>query len=546
MPPSFPLYPWPSRTHRSSSASARLRAPLSAAVVGTLAVVAGCMFFPTTQTRIIVAHTPAGDRAFHEEGRTMPMNHWDLETGGAGLKRGFFVVKSEFEWRSLWPNTEADKIPILPQDLDLSKEMLLVATPPEPTVLAAEVKEVVDTEVGKVHVYLAETTPGQDCPAGEKDVDAKNYDLTRVRRVDHKDVIVHIDSLPRPPCGDPPKVVIRCRANGSTSAYEEKLTVGPSAAIGCVAQDVKSLRPIFDLTWTFASLPSATFAKLLVSQGAHGASFVTDVFGTYKLALEVTDDLQRKGTAAAEISVAPPNDSLVLQFVWTKFDPSDDPTTFPRIELHALGINPPDPPKKGLPKPLAPIKWGTVPDCALESDKSPPAWCTTRAVGPTTIMTIDPSAAKDFAVALHYTDERFPGQPIACVRSYRNGTLQAELCDPQARKEGWWEAGTLDSVSGKTPEGLAQDKAAAAAAARAAEAKAAEIVAAAKAAEAARAAALADAGAGEGGMRSPSSSPEGGAGIMVPTSAGATGAPSVGRPDGGAPPTLASKADAGK
>jgi hypothetical protein len=502
------------------------------------------MFFPTTQTKIIVAHTPAGDRAFHEEGRTMPMNHWDLDNGAVGLKRGFFVVKSEFEWRSLWPNTEAEKIPILPQDLDLSKEMLIVTTPPEPDVLAAEVKEVVDTEVGKVHVYVAETTPGQDCPPGEKDVDSKNYDLTRVRRVDHKDVVIHVDSLPRPPCGEPPKVAIRCRANGGASAYEEKLTVGPSAAIGCVAQDVKSLRPIFDLTWTFASLPSATFAKLLVSQGAHGASFVTDVFGTYKLALEVTDDLQRKGTASAEVSVAPPNDSLVLQFVWTKFDPSDDPTTFPRIELHVLGINPPDPPKKGPPKPTPPIKWGTVADCALETDKTPPAWCTTKAVGPTTVMTIDPSAAKDFAVALHYTDERFPGQPIACVRSYRNGTLQAELCDPTPRKEGWWEAGTIDAVSGKTPEGLAQDKAAAAAAARAAEAKAAEVVAAAKAAEAARAAALADGGAGEAGVHA-TPSPEGGASAPAPGAVSEAGAPAAVRPAVGAPATAA-KPDGGK
>src|ERR1700726_4502580 len=91
-------------------------------VAPALVVLAGCMFFPTNETRIVVAHTPVGDRAFHEEGRTMPMNHWDLESGANGLKRGFFVVKTEFEWRSLWPSTEADKIPILPQDLDLSKE----------------------------------------------------------------------------------------------------------------------------------------------------------------------------------------------------------------------------------------------------------------------------------------------------------------------------------------------------------------------------------------------------------------------------------------
>jgi hypothetical protein len=514
----------------SPARARRALRPLFVAALGF----AGCMLFPTSQTKIVVVHTPAGDRAFHEEGRTMSMNHWELDNTPSGLKKGFYVVKNEFEWRALWPGVEADKIPVLPQELDFSKEMLLVTTPLEKDVLATEVKEVVDTEVGKVHVYVAETTPGQDCPPGEKDVDSKNYDLTRVRRVDRKDVVEHIDAIPRPPCGDPPKVIVRCRANGAAAAYEDKMTVGPSAAVGCIAEDLKSLRPIFDLTWSFASLPSATFAKLLVSQGAHGASFVTDVFGTYKLALEVTDDLQRKGTAVAEVNVVPPADALVLQFVWTKFDPSDDPTTFPRIEMHVLGINPPEPPKKGLPKPLPPIKWGAVPDCALESDKPPPPWCSTKAVGPTTIVTVDPSAAKQFAVALHYTDERFPGQPIACVRAYRNGTMQAELCDPTPRKEGWWDAGTLDAASGKTPEGLAQDKAAALAAANAAAAKAAEILAAAKAEEAAKAAKAAQQADGgtEGGAR------EGGAALPVSEGGAAS--------EAGAASAMTNKADAAK
>jgi len=413
----------------------------------------------------------------------MPTRHWELDNGPTGLNKGFTVVKSEFEWRSMWPTTDADKIPILPQDVDFSLEMLLVVVPPEKDALAAEVKEVVEGPNGNLHVYVSEQVPGLDCPAGERDVDAKEYDLARIRRVDGKEVTFHIDAEPRPPCGDPPKAIIHCRVNGTTTPFEEKLVVSPSTPVACVAEDTKSVRPVFDLTWGFQSLPSATFAKMAVAQGGKGASFVTDVFGTYKVSLEVTDDLQRKGTATADIEVAPPVDSLMLQFVWTKFDPSDDPSTFPRIELHVLGESPPEPPKKGLPKPPPPIKWGTVPDCTLDADKPPPAWCTVKAVGPTTLMTLDPASAKQYALALHYTDERFPGQPVACIRSYRNGIMQAELCDPQPRKEGWWEAGTIDTVSGKTPEGLLQEKAAAAAAAAAAVAKAAAVVAAAKAAE---------------------------------------------------------------
>jgi hypothetical protein len=192
---------------------------------------------------------------------------------------------------------------------------------------------------------------------------------------------------------------------------------------------------------------------------------------------------------------------------------------------------------------LPPIKWGSVPDCALESDKPVPPWCTTKASGPTTIMTIDPSAAKQFAVALHYTDERFPGQPVACVRAYRYGQMQAELCDPQPRKEGWWDAGTLDALSGKTPEGLAQEKAAQAAAQAAAQNKAAAMVAAAKAADGGSpesgAGGSPDAGAArgrEGGA--PAATGEGGAPFAM------TAAPAV--PEAGVGTASAAKTDGGR
>ena len=80
----------------------------------------------------------------------MSLNHWDLDQGAAGLKKGFFVVKTEFEWRSLWPQTEADKIPALAAGFDLKKEMLLVSTPGEPDILSVELHEAIDTDQGKI------------------------------------------------------------------------------------------------------------------------------------------------------------------------------------------------------------------------------------------------------------------------------------------------------------------------------------------------------------------------------------------------------------
>src|ERR1700722_18766911 len=112
MPPSLaPPGPALAGRPRARSPLLALLSSLSLAVAG---LVAACSLLTPSQTKVVVAHTPVGDRAFHEEGRTMPMNHWELENGASGLKKGFFVVKNEFEWRSLWPTVEADKIPILP------------------------------------------------------------------------------------------------------------------------------------------------------------------------------------------------------------------------------------------------------------------------------------------------------------------------------------------------------------------------------------------------------------------------------------------------
>ena len=65
-------------------------------------------------------------------------------------------------------------------------------------------------------------------------------------------------------------------------------------------------------------------------------------------------------------------------------------------------------------------------------------------------------------MAVHYTDERVQGQPMLCLRSYRDGKLAAERCDPDKRTDDtWWDIGVLDSATGKTPEALAAEKVAA-------------------------------------------------------------------------------------
>ncbi len=404
--------------------------------------------FINLPTRVAVTRTPPGEKAVQEEGTTLKTRRWEIAVQREGLKRGFFVVKSDLEWRALWPSTDADKVPVIPYDVEFSHEMLLVSSPSEPETTASSVQNVVMTDRG-VHVYVTETALGVDCPEGSE-IDAANYDFVRVQRVDDKEVSFHVDTVPADPCGKPPEVSVACKPGGSSASPDEKLSVQPETGIVCIATNFKSSRPIFDITWTWELLPSGSTAKIDVTKGTRGMTFTPDVIGLYRLALETSDDLQRKGTATADVTVLPPSGPLSLQMAWTKFDSNDDPATFPRVTLHALGAWSASPP------PLS--QWGRGRDCSVDS---PMPGCTAKIAGPTTLMTLDPASAKQFAVAVHYTDERVEGQPVLCVRAYRDGKMQTQACDTEVRKDdGWWQVAVIDSASGKTPEALALERSA--------------------------------------------------------------------------------------
>lgn len=401
-----------------------------------------------------MTRTPTGEKAVQEEGTTLKLKRWDVAVQRDGLKKGFFVAKSDVEWRALWPTTDADKVPVVPYDLDFSREMLLVSSPPEHDTTASSVQNVVLTDRG-VHAYVTETALGADCP-DRPDADAKDYDFVRVPRIDDKEVSFHVDTVFGEPCGKPPEATVSCRPKGASASRDEKLNVQPETAVDCIVSGLKSSRPIFDLTWTWDLLPSGSTAKIDVTKGSRGATFVPDVIGVYRLALETSDDLERKGTSTVDVTVLPPGGPLSLQMAWTKFDASDDPSTFPRVALHALGAW----------SVTSHPAWGSIKDCSVDSAAS---WCTAKAAGPTTLMTLDPASARLFAVGVHYTDERVEGQPVLCVRAYRDGKMQTEVCDSKVRKDdSWWDVAVVDAATGKTLEALAQERAAATVAAAAA------------------------------------------------------------------------------
>jgi hypothetical protein len=443
--------------------------PVTVGVIvgGTLGfAVPACATFGATfaaPANVHVTHTPTGDHAVQEPGSPLKLSRWDVTLAHEGLKHGYFVVKSDIQWHELWPTVDADKVPLLPRDIDFTREMLLVSSPSATETTGSEVRTAILND-RELHVYVTETELGAECPPNA-DAAAKSYDLARVQLIDDKPITFHVDTELGEACGKPPEATVACKPDHTNAPLAAKLKVEPTTKVVCQVAEVHADRPVFDMTWTWESAPPGSVAKIDVAHGGRSVTFVPEVIGTYRLLLEVSDDLARKGTTTVDVDVPPPNAPLSLQMAWTKMDPEDDPSTFPRIELHAFGVTP-EMPKAGGPAPRgSDVAWGKVRDCSLAA---PVASCTAKLAGPTTLMTLDPKSSKGFALAVHYVDERVVGQPVVCVRSYADGKLSADRCDPDKRDaDSWWNVGVIDSKTGKTMEMIAGELAAAAHAASA-------------------------------------------------------------------------------
>ena len=337
---------------------------IAVAIVSVSVSLAACGAM-TPSSRITVTRTPPGDRAMREEGPQLKVRRMELPRR-AGLVAGFTVVHADREWRALWPTLDADRIPLLPGDLDFTREMLVVSSPTRKSALASEVRTVVDTAENGLHVYVVQTVPGDGCPSAP-DKEALAFDVARVARVD-KDVHFHVETASETPCQAMSAPQITCRVNGTTDKLEESLRVAPGKSVACIASTPPGLRATFDRTWTWDGLPGGSAAKLSVAANGTGVTFTTDVFGTYSVRLEELDDLGRKAATTAKIAVDPPRGPLVLQMAWTKLDPTDDPASLPRVELHVMTEAPPPSAgagagagagKKGAPAaPLVPPRWG--------------------------------------------------------------------------------------------------------------------------------------------------------------------------------------------
>lgn len=393
-----------------------------------LALICSCGSTPP----VTVVHLGPGEHADSPRGDPVKIKRGAQEPFAA-LRGGFFVVRTREDWHNLW--SEAKTEPAMPPTLDTSRSMLILAVGETKDVVGMHVQKIVDT--GEVlYVAVKETKPGEGCTGK---LDRPAFDALVVDRLD-KPVKFAVETERAEACGAPPNAEASCRI-GESPKWESKLSAQPGDVIECtMTATSRGKFEIVDRVLTLDALPGGSSAKLAYTKGPTRGSFTIDVFGKYQIRAEATDEGGRKSAVFVPIEAVPPKTSDVLvELVWTSFDASDDPSTFPRVKLRAR-----EPGPKGH-------------ECT--SDVAVAGICEAKAQGAYTHMKVMP-AAKQVALSVTYTDERVDKGPLVCVQLYTNGERTGETCDRKHRDpDEKWEIGTLDATTGKLVDSNATAKA---------------------------------------------------------------------------------------
>ena len=226
----------------------------------------------TSPPRIFVSKVPQGVHAAREEGDTLKLVRWDFDPR-AGLTRGYWIVRSEREWRDLWPSIDADRIPLLPPGINFGSEMLLVAAPPDAAATGARIHQVIDTPEAGVHVYVSQVLPGSAAPRRERGREGRSPWTSSRVRVLNKELHFHVDTKNEDACSPPSEAKVACRVDGSADDYKEKLSVEPGKTVSCLSQGKLGSRATIERTWSFRALPQGTTAKMTIAEGEGSIRF---------------------------------------------------------------------------------------------------------------------------------------------------------------------------------------------------------------------------------------------------------------------------------
>lgn len=379
--------------------------------------------------------SPAVTVVHHAPGEPTPTVQGDVvktRRGGqeafVGVRGGYYVVRSVEDWRNAWPSGSE---PPLPATLDTSRSMLLLAVSEKKESVALKITKVLETG-DRIHVWAKETRAGENCVNKSE---RAAFDAVIAPRID-KPVKFYVDEDRAESCGEPPAVTVSCRANDAPK-WTPAVVAQPGDTIECtMSSEARGKFAVIDSVLMLGELPGGSSAKLAYAKGPGRGSFAVDVFGKYAVRAEATDDSGRKSLATATVEALPPKTKDVLvQLVWTNFDVSDDPETFPRVKLRAFEES-----KDGRAKN----------ECSLDSPR--PELCDLKKRSAYTHMRL---WASDKRVPLDvlYVDERIEKGPLVCIQVYFDGARTAETCDRKHRDANdRWQAGTLEMATGKLIE----------------------------------------------------------------------------------------------
>ena len=384
----------------------------------------------------VVVHPP------HLDDRTAPdIAGQDIEMkilpteGFTDPKIGFYAVKSTDDWLMVWKDPRPDvRHPPLPAGIDFKTQMLLVAVFEGAATTGLELTSV-RRSPDALHAYLTETLVGEGCKGPP--ARAQAWMVVAAIATTDLDVHFHTDRMHEDRCSAAPEAKVLCRVAGSGQAGTDKLIGQPGQTIDCdgMKSTAAAGTSIVDRNWYLEQSPLGSTARVTTAKSTMGVTFPLDAWGPYVVRHEVSDDSGKMGRGTATIDVPPPAGITAVELVWSHFDRSDDPSTFPRMQLHIIDH----------PAPLGDRQR----DCSLDAQK--PGWCEIAEVGVTQQAKVKPQDKHRYRVEVRYVDDRFKGAPIACVRTFPAGSKPVDICEypDTIRKAGSvWSLGALDLVDG--------------------------------------------------------------------------------------------------
>ena len=376
---------------------------------------------------VTVVHLGPGQRTDNIVGDVIKTRRGGQEAY-VGLRTGYYVVRSLEDWQNAWPNGVS---PPLPSTLDTRQSMLLLAVAEKKEVVQLQIHKVLETGE-KIYVWVKETAAGQNCSAK---VERTPFDAVTAQRND-KPVQFFVEEDRAESCGEAPGVVVNCRVNDAP-AWKPNVTAQPGDKVECeMSAESRGKFALVDNVLSLAELPGGSSAKLAFTRGPARGGFAIDVFGKYSVRAEATDEAGRKSQALATIDALPPKTKDVLvQLVWTNFDVSDDPDTFPRVKLRAV--------EEGKDR-------KSDKECSLDTPR--PELCEVKTQSAYTHMKIKASD-KRLPLDVLYVDERIEKGPLVCVQLYFDGARTGEKCDRVHRNpDERWSVGTVDMATGLLTE----------------------------------------------------------------------------------------------